>query len=463
LLLLSPFDLSLEAPPPVVAVACSGGRDSTALLHATVQASIPLNRKVVALHVHHGLNPQADAWLVHVQRQCESWAHQGWPVRFEAHRLQTNPSPGLSIEAWARQARYAALLDMALRHGAPWVLLAHHRQDQAETFLLQALRGAGLAGLSAMPRVADRNGVMWMRPWLDVSSEAIAAYVHLHGLSHIEDDSNQDTRFARNRLRQDIWPHLTSAFAQAPSALAQSTKWVQEAAQCLAELAEQDLNLVATTEGLYRQAWLRLSPPRRSNALRAWFLQQTGQSARATLVQRLMAELPASNIGRWPCVQGELRLYRGVLRYVTRNIRSLSLLEVASLGSAVTKAPLVVPKPCPQQQALCIQGLGMYEFPAWGGVLNVLAVDQYGIPVSRLKNLEMRQRQGGEQFQSGPFRPPRSLKKQYQAAGIPAWQRSGPLVCDEKGHLVFVPGLGMDARQWAHPDVDQLALAWLPL
>ncbi len=448
----SPFHLEPEIPP-VVAVACSGGRDSIALLHATVQASIHLKREVVALHVHHGLNPQADAWLMHLEQQCEAWAQQGWPVRFDARRLRTQPDPGLSIEAWARQARYAALRDMALRHGAPWVLLAHHRQDQAETFLLQALRGAGLAGLSAMPKMANRDGVLWMRPWLDVPSKAIAAYIKQHGLPHIEDDSNLDTRFARNRLRQDIWPHLTHAFAQAPMALAQSARWVQEATQCLVELAMLDLSQVASAAGLRIEPWLDLSQPRRSNALRAWLLQQTAQPARASLVQRLMVELPALNTGRWPCLLGELQLYRGVLRYEVQE-------GLVGATAWVPSPTTVHPTELGSQQRLCIQGLGAYEFPAWGGVLSVFTVNQSGLPMSALNKLVLRPRQGGEQFQAAPCRPARSLKKQYQAAEIPAWQRQGPLICHENGDLVFVPGLGLDARQWAEPGVPQVGLRW---
>jgi tRNA(Ile)-lysidine synthase len=426
-----------------VAVACSGGRDSTALLHATVQASMALNRKVVALHVHHGLNPQADAWLGHVQQQCENWAAQGLPVVFEARRLQTHPSQGQSIEAWARQARYAALADMAKQHGAPWVLLAHHRQDQAETFLLQALRGAGLAGLSAMPKVALRHGLIWLRPWLDVPVQAIAAYVQAQGLAHIEDDSNTDVRFARNRLRHEVWPHLAHAFEQAPAVLAQSAHWAQEALQCLAELAVHDLAQMASTQGLQRAAWLCLSAPRRSNALRAWLLQETGQAARATLVLRLMAELPSLDAGRWPCAQGELQLYRGVLRYAD------------AVNPETSESAL------PQAQALSLAaGAGVYALPAWGGVLSVFAVDEGGIPTVALKNLVLRARQGGEQFQSGPDRPPRSLKKQYQAAAIPSWQRNGPLIGRASGHLVFVPGLGVDARQWAARGEAQWGFGW---
>ncbi|HET6599350.1 MAG TPA: tRNA lysidine(34) synthetase TilS, partial [Burkholderiaceae bacterium] len=147
----------------IVAVAYSGGRDSTALLHATLAAAAPLSVHVVALHVHHGLSPNADAWLAHCDAQCARWARRGHPLTFAAQRLATQPARGESVEAWARSARYAALAEMALAHGATLVLLAQHRRDQAETFLLQALRGAGVAGLAGMPRGVERAGIVWQR------------------------------------------------------------------------------------------------------------------------------------------------------------------------------------------------------------------------------------------------------------------------------------------------------------
>ncbi|HET7794176.1 MAG TPA: tRNA lysidine(34) synthetase TilS, partial [Rhizobacter sp.] len=189
-----------------IAVAYSAGRDSTALLHAVVHAAAQQGAQVAALHVHHGLSPHADDWLAHASAQCERWARQGLPVRLITHRLSGKPTRGESIEAWARQARYRALRQMAIEAGAKLVLLAHHQRDQAETLLLQALRGAGVAGLAGMPRNIEREGITWVRPWLDHPRERIEAYVRHHRLRYIDDDSNADARFARNRLRWQVWP-----------------------------------------------------------------------------------------------------------------------------------------------------------------------------------------------------------------------------------------------------------------
>ena len=224
--------------PRRVGVAYSGGRDSTALLHATLVGTSLDDAPVLALHVHHGLSPNADAWLEHCAAQCERWSQRGWPVEFHSHQLTARPAASESIEAWARQARYEALRKMALEHGVSVVLLAHHRRDQAETILLQALRGAGVAGLAGMPRSIERAGITWQRPWLERPWSEIETYVRHHQLEHIVDDSNIDVRFARNRLRLQVWPSLINAFAQADAALADAATWAQEAVSALDELAE---------------------------------------------------------------------------------------------------------------------------------------------------------------------------------------------------------------------------------
>ena len=151
----SPTPLSAEIPLEIDAAACvavaySGGRDSTALLHATLKAAQGQSLRVLALHVHHGLSAFADEWVRHCEAQCARWTQRIHPVQFVVLRLSSRPSRGESIEAWARTERYRALQSAAEASGASAILLAHHQRDQAETFLLQALRGAGVAGLSGM-------------------------------------------------------------------------------------------------------------------------------------------------------------------------------------------------------------------------------------------------------------------------------------------------------------------------
>ena len=444
------------AAPPSVAVAYSGGRDSTALLHATLAQAREIGVQVLALHVHHGLSSQADAWLAHCDAQCRRWAARGAVLAFQSHRLTAKPATGESVEAWARQERYQALRSMAIEHGVAVVLLAHHRRDQAETVLLQALRGAGVAGLSGMPREVQRDGVTWLRPWLGMPRDAIEGYVRRHRLRFIDDDSNGDARFARNRLRLQVWPALAGAFPQAEASLAAASAWAQEATAALRELAAIDLATIAPTAGsptasaptnhmhgpspLDIDAWLRLSEARRSNALREWLRCGLGRPAEAMLVKRLLAELPACRSAQWQAGSSELRSHKGLL--ICRRVP----------GAATSCAT--------RETAMSVHRAGTHALPGWGGSLRVERVSAGGVPMAWLARLDLQPRSGAERFQAGIGRPPRSLKLQFQAAGVPAWERDGPLVFSG-GQLVFVPGLGLDARVVGLPGQALVTLRWV--
>lgn len=437
--------------PRAVAVAYSGGRDSTALLHATARAAALTGGAlcVHALHVHHGLSPYADDWLRHGRQTCRRWAARGLPVFFHAERVRVDAGPGVSIEAAAREARYAALVRLARAAGCDTVLLAHHREDQAETVLLQALRGAGAAGLAAMPQRIERFGLTWLRPWLAQPRGAIEAYVRRHRLRHIEDDSNTDTRYARNKLRHEVWPALLQAFPQAPQVLGAVAQHAQDAAQCLTELAELDLRQIGVGPQIDVAGLLALGPARGRNALRVWLARVTPERPAATLVQRLWAELathrrPEQGSASWPVHGlGMLRLYRGQLCW--RPAASVdATAEMAEVADVV----------------IFLDGPGIYPVPAWRGVLQVESVPEQGM-AGRAGPVQLRARRGAEQFQRAPGTPPRSLKKQFQAAGVPAWQRQAPLIWQGE-RLLHVPGLGMDARCLAGPGEPQWRLVWRP-
>ncbi len=431
--------MTSSPPPPRVAVAYSGGRDSTALLHATLVTASDLGVAVIALHINHHLSTYADAWERHCRDQCTLWAAHGLPLSFAASRLRSRPEPGDSIEAWARRERYAALRRMAQRHGAELVLLAHHRRDQAETLILQAMRSAGVAGLSGMPRSTLRDGMRWMRPWLDKPRSAIEDYVRSHGLVYIDDDSNSDERYARNRLRRRVWPALEQAFPDAEQALAAAATWAQQATACLDEVAVDDLSNIAGDDGLALSGLQMLSVARRGNALRAWLRRQTGAAPPASLITRLNDELFGEGVATWPLAGGVLRRYRGHL-------------TCQALAAVSDQAKVF-------ESTLSIRRAVTYRLPGWGGCLRVTRVKEGGVPLAWLAQVELRERSGGERFQAGIGRPARSLKKQFQAAALPVWQRSGPLVYSG-GQLVFVPGLGIDARVIGLPGQPQVTLQW---
>ena len=399
-----------------VAVAVSGGRDSMALLHCTARSAQALGIEVIALHVHHGLMPQADAWAERVRRTCLRWK-----LAFAVQRLAGQPAKGDSIEAWARRGRYLALAAMARNAGAGLVLLAHHRRDQAETFLLQALRGAGPAGLAAMPRQASRDGIVWVRPWLSATHEAIEAYARRHRLRFVEDPSNTDVRYARSLLRASAMPALRRAFPDAESALLASAARCAEAQAVLDEVAQADLAALSDGHALRLAPWRALSAARQANALRAWLRAQLGRGAPQALIERLLRELPGTGPAQWASEGVTLRRYRGRLE--------------ATAGSLTT---------------LCISGQ-----------LQTTPVEEGGVALTDLEGARWQPRQGGERFQRAPGTPPRSLKKQFQAAAVPAWQRDAPLLFAADGRLLFVPSLGLDARALAAPGKPQCTLSWV--
>ena len=420
--------------PPRVAVAASAGRDSTALLHCTLRQARPLGIQVLALHVHHGLMPQADAWLQQVRRQSRRWG-----ANFEVRHLQQGPTRGESVEAWARRERYRALAEMALAAGCSLVLLAHHRRDQAETWLLQALRGAGPTGLSAMPEVALRQGLHWARPWLDLPRPAIDAYVQRHRLRFSDDASNADPRYARNRLRLQLWPALSQAFPDAEATLAAAAGHAQQAAALAEEVAAADLPPLLHDGALQIAPWLHLPPARRRNALRAWLAGGLPAGLPETLLVRLLEELPGARSGRWPAPGAQLQLHRGLL----------------SLGTAARRT-------AGRSLRLDLSQPGEMALPDWGGRFIVEAAVSQGAAPGLLRALQTCVRQGGERFRLSPLAAARSLKKQFQARGVPAWQRDGPLLCSDDGRLVFVPGLGIEGASQAAPGQPQLLIRWVP-
>lgn len=422
---------------PRVAVAASGGCDSTALLHCTARQAKALGVEVVALHVHHGLMPQADDWLAHVRAQSRRWG-----IAFDACRLQGAPAGGESVEAWARRERYLALARMAQAANCGVVLLAHHRRDQAETWLLQALRGGGAAGLSAMPRRAERQGVVWARPWLDRSRSDIECYARRHRLRWVDDASNADPRYARSRLRNTVWPALLTAFPDAEVCLAQAARHAQEADAVMAEVVAQDLPGLVKDGALVVSRWRDLSVHRRRLVLRAWLASALSAPVPETLVRRMAEELLPARSACWQVRAQWLHLYRGLLR----------VQDTPRAGGLAHAEPTT----------LDLRQAGRHALPVWGGALVVEPAKSAGVAANSLREVHARPRVGGEQFQLAPRSLPRSLKKQYQTRGVPVSERAGPLLFTPSGEMLFVPGLGIDARHQAQPGLPQWSIRWEP-
>jgi len=265
-------------PPPPLGVAYSGGADSTALLLAAVQC---WPGQVQALHVHHGLQAAADDFV----RVCKTVCANA-QVPLHVVQVDAGHAPGESPEDAARRARYAALARVARQSGLNGVLLGQHADDQVETLLLALSRGAGLPGLASMPAKFEREGMVFYRPLLQIPAFSLREWVVAQKIPFVDDPSNTDERYTRNRIRARLLPALAQAFPQYRETFSRSARHAAQAQAVLLEVARQDLTAVGTPPAI--KALQALSPPRQANALRCWLLQQQATPSAAQLEQLLV-------------------------------------------------------------------------------------------------------------------------------------------------------------------------------
>ena len=272
------------APPLPLAVAFSGGADSSALLLACVRR---WPGQVYAIHVHHGLQAAADDFAAHCRAQCAQW---GVPI--VVAEVDARAQPGQSPEDAARTHRYAALVQQAQSGFAvpmASIALAQHADDQVETLLLALSRGAGVAGLAAMPAQWQRDGLTWFRPLLLVAGAAVRPWLRDQGVGWVEDPTNTDARYTRNRIRAQLLPVLEAVFPQFRDTFARSSAHAGQAKQLLQDLAELDLQTVGMPPRI--AALQQLSPERQANALRYWLLQAFGATPSAVQLHELLRQI----------------------------------------------------------------------------------------------------------------------------------------------------------------------------
>ncbi len=267
--LVHPF--SADSGAGQVGVAYSGGADSTALLLA---ATALWPGRVQALHIHHGLQAAADDFVVVCQRTCERLG-----VPLHVLRVNAQAASGDSPEDAARRARYRALSQAALSHSLVSVLLGQHADDQVETVLLALSRGAGLPGLAAMPAQFLRGGMLFQRPLLSIPARALRGWLQAQHIAFVDDPSNRDERYTRNRIRAQLLPVLEQVFPQFRQTVARSAQHAAQAQGLLDELAAHDLLQIGSPPVLGRLQ--QLSSARQSNVIRHW-LAQAHQAAPST-------------------------------------------------------------------------------------------------------------------------------------------------------------------------------------
>jgi tRNA(Ile)-lysidine synthase len=411
--------LSPKAAPVAanrIALALSGGLDSVVLLDAVCKAvqaagASKQSTEVWVFHIHHGLQKQADDWL----EFCEKLAKK-YRVHFDFRLLHfAEPGSG-NIEARARAERYEALTDLCLEHGVDDLLLAHHQNDQAETILLQLLRGSGVAGLSGMPlhrpNLKEAHSITLWRPLLNQTKVELEAYAKAHKLKWVEDPSNQNTRYRRNAIRQEIIPRLERIQPGAIANLARSADLLAQSQILLDRLALQDGKGALEGKNLKVKPLLSLlkaDKPAANNLMRYWLrlndLVMPSQERLESWWKDLMAVRSDSSL-EWQHDEVSIHLWRSVLQVANSHAGQWIFQNLPQRSKALG-LPLV-----------------------W-----VNKAQEQGL-------IEGRQRKGSEKIQIQANSPRKTLKNLFQESDVPPWERQVPLlyINDE---LIAVAGVGV--------------------
>ncbi len=391
-------------------VGYSGGLDSHVLLTALSQ--LDLETPVIAVHVDHSIDASSDQW----QQHCALIASD-LKIDFQSRKVNANPPTGESPEAWAREKRYEVF--SALMEEGDILLLAHHQDDQIETFFLQLLRGSGPHGLSAMPRVTDFNGGWIARPCLDVKRKDLERYAQEQKLEWIEDPSNQDIDYDRNYLRHEIIPLIRERWPGYAGNLSRSISLQSDACSILDDTAEHDLQLTQIENSSYLsvQKLLELNDVRIRNLLRYWIKVSGFPLPSSRKLRQMIDTVLVAADDRTPCVEWsgvEVRRYRDQLMIM------ISTSQHDPLSSYTWDL----------KQAL--------ELPT--GVLTAKKTTGQGLKLAS-EVVAIRFRQGGEEFKPAGQQHTKTLKKYLQEQAVPPWLRNQiPLIyCDDQ--LVAVSDL----------------------
>ena len=394
------FQQQLEGLPTVLStrqsvVAYSGGVDSHVLLHLCKSAGLSMR----AVHVHHGLQDEADQWSMHCQSVCEQLG-----IDYTCLHVDAQPKEGESPEDAARNARYRALGDNLEPDEV--LLTAHHQEDQAETLLLQLLRSAGPAGLASMPVEKKFACSFQVRPLLDFSKQQILQYAEENNLQWIEDPSNADINYDRNYLRNEVMPVLTSNWPGVTPALCQASALQQDALEIIEAMAAIDLAAVTAqnTDTLSVSALRRLPQARLYNVLRHWINTAGMDKPRRNILQEIVNNVLPAAEDAIPLVfwgSTEVRRYQDCL-YILPTQQNHEIHQIYSWDG---EQPLYLDDLNMELKLVQSAGKGLQQVAVRHG-------------------LSVRFRQGGEYIRPQGRHHKQSLKKLMQDAGIPPWQRN---------------------------------------
>jgi tRNA(Ile)-lysidine synthase len=412
-------------------VAFSGGADSTALLAALAQLRRP-GLKVRAVHVDHHLQPGSARW----SRHCRGVARQ-LGVTLKVRNIHVPRRRGESLEAAAREARYAALA-AALTDGE-LLLTAHHADDQLETVLLQLLRGAGIAGIAAMPAVAPFAHTVLVRPLLERAGEELRAWLRSQGIAWVEDDSNADERLDRNYLRLQVLPLLRARWPAAAASVARTARHAAEAQRLLEALGAADAGRAAVGAALSAQVLRTLPAERRRNALRHWIGAAGFLAPPSRRLQEISGALLAARADTQPVVA-----WRGVR---IRREKDLLVLQPGAAPTERAGAPAESSEP-----PLSWRWQRQRTFALPHGSLTLKTDARGPLDLDALTpQLTLRARRGGERLRPVRGGPRRALKGLLQEARIPVEERARLPLLFGGERLLAVADLWQDESVQAGP------------
>jgi len=411
-------------------VALSGGVDSVVLLHLLYQLQKTHHFTLKASHVHHGLSKNADKWVKFCEKLCRKLS-----IPLDVNYIKLPQKKSLGIEGEARRLRYEKLLQSK----TDLVVLAHHEDDQAETFLLQLIRGAGVKGLSSMAHFDDSRR-LW-RPLLNTSRTDIESYAKKHQLKWIEDESNQNIDFDRNFIRSKVLPILKNRFNHIIKVISRSSSHLAEAQNLLDDLAKIDLKSYLKSNNYKHKLQVKsldkLSNARAKNVLRYWLeindqLMPSKDLLDELLRQVLMAKKDAT-IKIQLSKDFEIRRYKDEVYIVKKNLKGQKNYEIIWKG----ESEILLPN---------------------GAQLNFKKVKGRGINFKFLDNqkLKIRNRQGGEFFKPDSKRPTKKIKQLLQESDLPPWEREFFPIIFVGDELAAVPNFGTDQKYQAGPKLTGL-------
>lgn len=426
-------------------VGYSGGLDSHVLLHALVQ--LLGSEAVTAIHINHQLSANAGQWHAHCQAQCDSLS-----VAMLAESVSVE-NAGRGLEQAAREARYQVFEE--LLGETDLLLLAHHADDQVETVLYRLLRGTGTKGLAGIPMSRPLGAGEILRPLLPYPRAELEAYAVAQGLQWIEDESNRDTTFDRNFLRQKVVPVLAERWPDYAARVTHSAALCAETDQLAEILAAQDLE--AVYERSARVGWsvaleplMSLGLPRQANLLRHWAGRHQLAMPGHRIIETVLHELLPARQDAEPLVSwsgGELRRYQKHLYLLPPNFSTDSRGEGSVDGSGLRRAPLV------------LDVSGELVLPD-GSLLTATSERGGGLRVPQGVNVEVRFREGGERCKPAGRSGSNTLKKLFQEYGLEPWLRNRVPLLYVEGELAAVGDLWVCEGFVAAEGEEGMALQW---